>query len=459
MPLRVSMMGALRLSAAACSLLLASCAAPTAFYRDVDAGMAAGKYDEAIATVRSNRQAYGEKASVLYRLDMGALFHYAGNPDSSSVYLLAAEREIGDLYTKSISAEALAFVLNDNVLPYDGEDFERVLVNVYLALNFAAKGLPDEAVVEARKVDLKLKDYARQYQGKNAYQEDAFARYLSGILYESTGEINDAFIAYQKAHEAYALYESTFGTPEPPFLLNDLVRTARMLAFTEEAERYRALGGAEPAAGSARPGSVVVIAYAGLGPVKIEERPSVSIADESGTIHTFQVALPRFLPRMKGSRTYDITVERAADSSQAATGRTVLAEDVTAIAGKVLEDRLGLIYLKSGGRALLKFLAAEKAKSAIKQKSGNDGKTETNGDRLTNFLSSLAIDLVVGATEAADLRTWRTLPAQFQISRIFLPAGEYRMHASSQDGGYRMTQDSVRVHAGKSTFVLLDDLR
>ena len=77
-------------------------------------------------------------------------------------------------------------------------------MNVYLALNFAAQGLPDEALVEARKVDLKLKEYARQYEGKNAYQEDAFARYLSGILYESTGEINDAFIAYKKAYEAYA---------------------------------------------------------------------------------------------------------------------------------------------------------------------------------------------------------------------------------------------------------------
>ena len=118
-----------------------------------------------------------------------------------------------------------------------------------------------------------------------------------------------------------------------------------------------------------------------------------------------------------------------------------------------------MIYLKSGGRALLKFLAAEKAKSAVKKKSGDGGKTETNGDRLTNFLSSLAIDLVVGATEAADVRTWRTLPAQFQIARFFLPPGEYAVRASAEDGGYRITQDSVQIRAGKSTFVLLDDLR
>lgn len=453
------MTGALRLVAAACAFALASCAAATAFFRDVDAGVAGGKYEDAVATVRANMRAYGDKGTVLYKLDMGALYHYAGEPDSSSAYLLAAEREIADLYTKSISAEALAIVLNDNVLPYDGEDFERVLLNVYLALNFASKGLPDEALVEARKVDLKLKEYARQYDGKNAYQEDAFARYLSGILYESTGEINDAFIAYTKAYEAYGTYATTFGTRAPRSLLDDLVRTATLLSFIPEAERYQSLGGAPYMRSDAAMGSVVVIAYAGRGPIKVEQRPSVSIADESGTLHTFQVALPKFMPRFTGTRSYEVRVMRAADSSQAATAQTVLAEDVTAIAGKVLDDRLAMIYLKSGGRALLKFLAAEKAKSAVKQKSGDNGKSETSGDRVTNFLSSLAIDLVVGATEAADLRTWRTLPAQIQIARIPLPPGDYSVRATAQDGGFRITQDAVRVRSGKSTFVLLDDLR
>jgi uncharacterized protein len=453
------MMRALRALAPALSLFLASCAAPSAFYRDVDAGMAAGSYTDALGIVRSHRAMYGDNSSVLYSLDMGALHHYAGNTDSSTAYLLAAEREIGDLYTKSISGEALAFILNDNVLPYAGEDFEKVLVNVFLALNFAQQGLPDEAVVEARKVDLKLRDFAQQYEGKNAYQEDAFARYLSGILYESAGEMNDAFIAYKKAYEAYASYEKNFGTKVPSFLLNDLVRSAEMLSFTEQAIRYRELGGTPFDHSAARGGSLVAIAYAGRGPIKTEVRPSVSIADEHGTIHTFQIALPKFAPRLNGSRTYDISVRHTDDSSMVASMRTELAEDVTAIAGRVLDDRLGLVYLKSGGRALLKFLAAEKAKSAVKKKSSEDGKQETGGDRLTNFLSSLAIDLVVGATESADIRTWRTLPAQFQLARFMLPPGDYAVSAASQDGGYRLTQEVVRIRAGQSTFVLLDDIR
>ena len=140
----------------------------------------------------------------------------------------------------------MSVLLNDNVLPYDGEDFERVLVNVFLALNFAKQGLPDEAIVEARKVDLKLREFARQYEGKNTFQEDAFARYLAGALYESGAEINDAFISYRKAHEAYEKYARAYGTKAPSFLLNDLVRMAKLLSFTDEYEKYRQLGAPTP---------------------------------------------------------------------------------------------------------------------------------------------------------------------------------------------------------------------
>jgi len=38
-----------------------------------------------------------------------------------------------------------------------------------------------------------------KYEGKNKYREDAFIRYVTGVLYESRGGINDAFIAYRKS--------------------------------------------------------------------------------------------------------------------------------------------------------------------------------------------------------------------------------------------------------------------
>lgn len=443
----------------ALSLFLSSCGISTGFYKSLDADVATGDYGDALETVRDHREAYGDKSSVLYHLDMGLLHHYAGQTDSSTAYLLAAEREIEELYTKSISLEAMSLLLNDNVLPYEGEDFEKVLVNVFLALNFAEKGEEDEAVVEARKVDLKLREYARQYEGKNAYQEDAFARYLAGVLYESNGEINDAFISYRKAHEAYEAYATRFGTTAPDCLLDDLVRTAEQLGFTEDALHYQELGGKAFNRSGLPAGSLVVITYAGLSPLKTEVRSSVSIPDDDGTIHTFQIALPKFTPRYAGSRTYAVNVRRDRDSLVVGSAVTQVAEDVTAIASRVLDDRLALVYLKSGGRALLKFLAAEKAKAAIKKSGGGNESGERSGNTLANILGSLALDIVIGATEQADVRTWRTLPAQFQMSRLMLQPGTYSVGVESSDGGYSLPAEAVTIRAGKTTFLLVDDIR
>ena len=194
-------------------------------------------------------------------------------------------------------------------------------------------------------------------------------------------------------------------------------------------------------------GSVLVIAYAGKGPIKVEQHPTVSIADSSGTLHTFQIALPKFVPRHRRDRTYTVAAISQDDTVRV---ETELAEDINAIAEKALEDRLGLIYLKSGGRAIAKFLAAEKAKKDIK---------EDSDSKVKNFFASLAIDLVVAATEQADVRTWRTLPAEIHLARLNLPPGEYSVSAFSSDGGYRLKHTTVDVRAGKTLFVIVDDLR
>lgn len=436
---------ALRLGATALLFFLASCGPSTQFYRDVDTFTADGQYDKAIEEVRRNEKGYGDKSTVLYKLDLGALYHYAGETDSSNKYLFAAEREIDDLYTESISLKVLSFVLNDNVLPYDGEDFERVLVNMFLALNYASKGMDEDALVEARKVDLKLNEYSRQYEGKNKYQEDAFIRYIAGVLYENEGEVNDAFISYKKSFETYKTFDKEYGTKAPPFLIDDLLRTATTLSFDDEAATYAELGARLPPEGGM--GSVLVVAYTGKGPIKVEERTTVSIPDSAGTLHTFQMALPKFVRRLHTSRVYTVSIAGASDTSKYA---TVLADDINAIAEKSLSDRLALIYLKSGGRALVKFLAAEKAKKNIK----GDGE-----NKVKNFLSSLAIDLVVGASEQADTRTWRTLPAQIQLARLWLRPGEYSLSIVASDGGYSWNNVAVSVKAGRTSFLLVDDLR
>ncbi len=435
----------LGLIASALLFSIISCSSSIQLQRELEEKISRGEYLPAIELIKKNKSVYGEKSSVLYKLDIGLLFHYAGLPDSSNPYLFSAEKEIDDLYTQSISQHALSFLLNDNVLPYEGEDFEKVLVNVFLALNFSDKGLTDEALVEARKVDQKLREYSKQYEGKNRYQEDAFIRYIAGALYESSGEINDAFISYRNSYETYKNYLTEYGTSAPASLLDDLVRTATLMGFNDEADIYKILGG-KPYTPSVE-GSILTIIYSGKGPVKTEIRPTLSVPDSAGIIHTFQVALPKFLSRHKLIRTYNVTATSLTDTI---TTTTHLAENITAIAEKTLEDRLALIYLKSGGRALLKFLASEKMKKELNKDSDKKGR---------NLLGSIAIDLFMGATEQADTRTWQTLPAEIQLARLNLSPGKYNLSTESSDGGFRLRDEVVHVRTGKTNFIIIDDVR
>jgi len=431
------------LVAGVCSL---SCGGSYNIYADIDRFASAADYRQAVEVIRKNKGEYGDKSEVLYNMDMGAMYHYAGEYDSSNAYLFEAEKIIDDLFTESVSLKVLSFIANDNVLPYEGEDFEKVLVNVFLALNYAAKGMDDDALVEARKVDLKLKEYSRKYEGKNQYQEDAFVRYLMGVLYENGGEENDALISYKKSYEAYQTYQTDYGTKPPASLLNDIVRVASRLSFDEDVARYTELGGTAPEAGEPASGGVFIVLYSGRGPIKTETKALVSIPDSSGTTHTFNIALPKFVRISESYETYDVVID---DGVTPLTFSTEIAEDVNAIAEKTLDDRIGLVYLKSGGRALMKFFASEKLKDNINKDDGNFW---------GNLAKSVAVDLAVNATEQADIRTWRTLPANIQVLRAHLPPGEYDVSVHSPRAGSVAQSHHVSVVPKRTEIVIVNEM-
>jgi hypothetical protein len=164
------------------ALCVAGCGMRTDFYREVEQNLGVRNYAEAIDRLEKNEEHFGEKNEVLFNVEMGSLMHYAARYGESNQRFLAAERRMEELYTRSVSTEAAAMILNDNLIPYEGEDFEKVIVNLYLALNFAQMGDVEAALVEARKVDLKLNQYSREYEGKNVYKQDAFVRYVMGVL-------------------------------------------------------------------------------------------------------------------------------------------------------------------------------------------------------------------------------------------------------------------------------------
>ncbi|MFQ5588644.1 MAG: hypothetical protein ACE5F7_07375, partial [Nitrospiria bacterium] len=282
-------------------MFVTACAPSLKHHERVEQYLHKHQYAEADQVVAENQGGYGDRNILLYYFDRGMLLHLAGQYEESNTFFEKAKDTIEKLYTESLLTHTGALISNDNLLPYDGEDFEKVLVHLFSALNYAAMGKWDEALVEARQVDARLNQFNDQYEKKNIYKKDAFARYLSGVLYETRGEMNDALISYEKAREAFEDYERDYHTPLPPRLGFDLLKMSDVLHLREEFEAYK---NRFPEAAARFPlrdrvleGEVVVVAYAGRSPVKEDFFFNTMIPDGDGGSFLLTVAFPKFVTR------------------------------------------------------------------------------------------------------------------------------------------------------------------
>src|SRR5437899_1858364 len=225
-------------------LLLLSAAAVSACarglpYARIDRALQDGNPAEGVAILEKAQDAYGSKSTALYLMDRGMVQYVAGRYTDSVQSLSAAEALTEDLYTRRIRSEVEAFLTSDNALPYEGEEFEKVLLNVFMALDYVQLGLWDDALVEARKVDHKLTVLADRNQKRMTYNKDALARYLSGLLYEATGDRSNAFVAYRLALEAFEYYQKSYGTAVPDLVRQDLLRVTEALGLNQEHQEYQ----------------------------------------------------------------------------------------------------------------------------------------------------------------------------------------------------------------------------
>ncbi|MBI4714995.1 MAG: hypothetical protein HY760_03495, partial [Nitrospirae bacterium] len=423
--------------------LLAACAPTLSYHLQVDQSIALQRYDEADALIERERSQYGDRNAVLYHMDRAVTLHLAGRYAESNTHLDAAERRIDELYTKSITAETGAMFTNDNLLPYEGEDFEKVMVNLLSALNYTLLGEWDDALVEARKVDHKLNLLNDRYEKKNVYKEDAFARYLSGILYEAKGEVNDAFIAYRKAEESYRDYGEDYGTSLPPWLASDLLRTADALHLTEEFQSYRERYPAAlfvPYPEFSKNGELVLIALDGRSPVKEDFFIDAPIPQGKKGTYLLRVALPRFVPIPSRIDRVELRVRGEGPETRVVAEPV---ENVTDIARKNLEDRIGRITAKAVARATAKYIAAQE----VTAKARKEGGAETGA--LADFLTNV----YAVATEQSDKRSWRTLPGEIRLARLPLPPGRYQVEAVYLDASGRILETNsfpeVEVKVGE----------
>jgi len=454
---------------AAGMLLLASCATNTGYYDTLNMLVSNERYPEAASLAETSTKEYDPKTdSLLYYLDCGILKHYSGNYQDSNQYFEKAKTLATDYFTKSITAEASTLLVNDTMRPYYGENFERSLINVFCALNYISMGNENEALVEARQVDHFLTTLKTNYGYKDVYTEDAFARYLMGMLYENQGEINDAYISYKQALVAYRKYESQYQTLTPADLLTDVVRTGKKLGFNSdlsELQKSHSLNlDAKPYGNE---GEVVFICYNGFAPEKIDNFFEIAFTDGWLCVEAAQVqgkdesevAQARTIARSIVSDEQirlsfpkyvdlDYRIKNIAvsfEGNPAVSG--YLSEDVGAIAKKGLQNRIGRIRTRTYARATLKYVLRRNISQKVQ---------ESNSE-LVGWLAKTTMKAVANATEVADKRCWRSLPDKIIVTRTVLPVGKQTVNLAFKDeqGNTVTTKEykDIEIRKGKKTFI------
>ena len=412
----------------------ASCASPAKNIQpQINSLVAAKRLDSALRFLDHDPAVYGSRNELLYWLDKGMTAHLAARYQDSIAAFESAKTKYDALYTRSISQAAASWAVNDYAQDYRGDDHEYVMLNIVQALNFAVLGNVDEALVEARDVDQKLNLINSRYkQGQaNVYKDDAFARFLSGILWEAqeTSEgFNDAYIAYTRALEVYQSdYQRNYGISAPQILKDNL---EVMRAFMENDTRPRS-----------DKAEVYIFEYTGYVPVKVSDSFPVPL----DLTHVTKIAFPRYAPRFTEVCSSRVT---AAKDGEEYVQETQIGQNIGAIAAKIMDSRKVAILAKAGIRPLVKYAAEKAAETQVR---GAYGKLPAD---IVNILGNV-YNL---ATEEPDLRGWQTLPNEIRVAKLVLDPGSYEIAVEDLNDAKVVIEKrpvaTVTLKAGEKKFLV-----
>ncbi len=379
---------------------------------------------------------------VLVRMERGMILHDMGRYRESFEELEKAARRIRHYEERAVIsasatlAQAGSLVVNEQVSPYEGEDFEKIMIHALNAVNFLMEGDLQSARVEvrrayARQEELssrheKILDEARRDAGAGAWSEslgqadqaaydamrrkastvasayhNTFASVVSALVYEMNGEPDEAYVDMKKAHEAY---------PGSTFIASELIRLSAALGFRDEHERWKRMFPSLEAAGA--PGVRVVVFFShGLSPVKVPL--NVPIPLREGFVFA-SIPVYRFTPSLV-QEVLVIAGDRIARTS------TVL--DVDAVASRNYLDSFPVLFARQIARTALKAQALR----SLSREHGAGG--------------ALVGTLFAGMTERADLRAWSTLPKEIQAGGIFVPEQVRQVRIQTVPGGVETVLD------------------
>jgi hypothetical protein len=417
---------------------------------------AEGRVDAALKTLDANNKKR-DRRDLLYYLERGELLRLKTDYRHSQSAWSAADAKVQEWERMAktdpdkLLGSAGSYIVNDRLRPYEGHDYEKVMLTTRMAMNFLGQGDFDNARVaikqtherEALIAEVRARQYAKVQEEagkrgaappafkeidgypvqeidnaevnalKNSYQS-ALSHYLAGFVYEALREPSLAAAGYRQAIELQ---------PGVGLLEESLAGLDRRVAAPDDGLT-----------------DTLVVIESGLVPARHSQRFALPIP-VSGELVLVAVAFPVMQARGEALVPDEVRVDFGEPL------RAARITSVDAMARRALQDEMPGIVLRSVVRSTAKAIAQYQAQRAAEQQRYRGEDTEAG------LLGLAALALMVGtlATEQADERGWRSLPADIYLARGRLPRGR-RVLSLTTPAGERSVQVDL---SGRHAFIAL----
>tara|TARA_B100001248_G_scaffold262716_1_gene261421 strand:+ start:15818 stop:16948 length:1131 start_codon:yes stop_codon:yes gene_type:complete len=349
------------------------------------------------------------KDQLPFLLDYSLAQQEAGNyQESNRGFQLAYDvAEWNDYH--SISKIAGSLALNEGMMQYKGDEYEKLLIPVYAAKNFLFLKDYEAARVEVRRIHERINKI--EMDGKKVFEQMPYAYYLSALIWEQNGDLDSAYIDYKNTYKYAPNFEE---------VKYDLLRMSKRLGRGADHAKYKKdFADIQEVEFSRKDGQVVVIYEQGRSPRKFP--------------HPQWHRIPKLYP-------VDVTGVQARV--------TVLEKDLVKETSPVLDiSTLAISSLEKQYAALIaKRVAGVATKAVLAKQIGK----ENEG------LGQLAW-VAMNIADQADLRQWLLLPSSIQVAKIYLPAGTYKLKIETLSNAQvpisPFKEVEVVVEPGKVSFI------
>lgn len=430
---------------------MCSCVSAVRPFDDTNAYVYQGDFNQARIQLESDKDLlYKDTDLVLYELDSGILSHYAGLYEQSNAELSDAERAMEAAFTKSISQAIGSYIVNDNLVDYAGEEYEDIYTNVFMALNYLHLGATEDAFVEIRRFDNKLKNISLKYLGaiqkatleakennlttdtkysnkSLTFHNSALARYISMIMYYDSGDLDSAIVDKKYIQSAFQNQGQLYNFPMPTAVENLFAPRNRDLC------------------------TLHFVSLNGKAPYKAEE---VFRTFNEDTGSYFKLSLPVLIARPSSVYT---TVARVVNENGEVIASIPLEkiESIENIAFDTFQQRQAFLYIKTFLRAMTKTTSSSVITSTL-----NDSVSNSDSGSLLSTLFQLATSIAIETTEQADLRTSQFLPNSVLVGSVAVPPGNYGVSVEyyNQTGILVYVKDFTNIKVSHDNINLVESI-